>query len=169
MYPISISHTIQIPKNIVVTKMTQVTYFSLVWLVSPKELSLMQSGLSQLCTVCGGKKEWHINCCDISVLEFTTYKKELEKSITKCFKYTMRMLFTLYNQLTTSTSHPHKPSRSIFHSAPNGHSPSVLYTKFSKFLLSYTLVICPTHHNLTDFTNLRTPSNLYFISFIIQF
>jgi len=62
--------------NFAVTKMKQVTYFSLAWLVSPKELSLMQSGLSQLCTVCSGKKEWYINCCDISVLEFTAYKKE---------------------------------------------------------------------------------------------
>lgn len=79
------------------------------------------------------------------------------------------MLFTLYNQLITSTSHPHKPSKSIFHSAPNGHSPSVFHTKFSKFLLSSTLFISPTHHNLTDFTNLRTPGDLYCTLFIIQF
>jgi len=116
-----------------------------------------------------GKKECYISSCDVPVLEFTAYNKELEKCITKCFKYTMRMLFTLNNQFIISTSHPHKPSRSIFHGAPNGHSQSVFYTKFSKFLLSYTPVICPTHNNLTDFTNLRIPGNLYFTLFIIQF
>ena len=79
------------------------------------------------------------------------------------------MLLTLYNQLIICTSHPHKLSRSIFHSTPNRHSPPVFYTKFNKFLLSYTLVTCPTHHNLTDFTNLRTPGNLYFTLFVIQF
>jgi hypothetical protein len=92
--------------------MKQITYFSLVWLVSPKELSFMQSGLSQLCTVCGGKKECYINSCDISVLELTAYNKELEKCINKCFEYTKRILFTLYNQFIISTSHPHKPDPS---------------------------------------------------------